>query len=51
MDYKKVLDEKFMELSDLFTKIKDDANVEPEQKCVVIKTMIEIFNAFRIHRS
>ena len=47
MDYKKVLDEKFIELSDLFTKIKDVANIEPEQKCTVIKTMIEIYNANR----
>lgn len=47
MDYKKVLDEKFLELFDLFTKIKDDVNIEPEQKCTVIKTMIEIYNIYR----
>lgn len=47
MDYKKVLDEKFMELSDLFTKIKDISNIEPEQKCVVIKAVLEIYNTYK----
>ncbi len=47
MDYKKILDEKFMELSELFTKIKDSQNIEPEQKCFVINAMIDIYNSYR----
>lgn len=47
MDYKKILDEKFMELSELFTKIKDSQNIEPEQKCIVIKAMLDIYNSYR----
>ena len=47
MNYKKVLDEKFMELSELFTQIKDSKNIEPEQKCEVINTMLNIYKAYR----
>ena len=47
MDYKNVLDEKFVELSELFTKIKDNQNIEPEQKVVVIKAMLDIYNSQR----
>ena len=47
MNYKEILDEKFMELSELFTKIKDVSNIEPEQKCAVIKAMLDIYDAYK----
>lgn len=43
VDYNKVLDEKFVELSELFTKLKDFDDVEPEQKCAVITSMLQIY--------
>ncbi len=41
----KKLIEKFNELSELFTLIKEENTYSPEQRCCVIKTMIDIYKA------
>lgn len=35
--------EKFMELSEYFTQTLGRENIEPEQKCEIIKTMLMIY--------